>query len=43
MEISDVEKMLVNKDVEGLIKALKDEDSYVRRGAAEALGNIRKR
>jgi HEAT repeat protein len=30
-----------NRDVEGLIKALKDEDLVVRRGAASALGKIR--
>ena len=40
MGIFDVEKMQVEKDVEGLIRALKDEDIYVRRSAAEALGKI---
>ena len=41
MEISDVEKMKANKDVEGLIEALKDKYSYVRSDAAEALGGIK--
>jgi len=36
----DIEKMKANKDVEGLIKALKDEDKDVRWGAAAALGYI---
>jgi len=30
MEISDVKKMQAKKDVEGLIRALKDEDRDVR-------------
>jgi HEAT repeat protein len=33
-------KMDANKDVKGLINALKDEDSSIRWGAAEALGKI---
>jgi len=41
MEISDVEKLQANKDVEGLIEALKDKDSYIRCRAAWALGNIK--
>ena len=40
MEISDMEKMQVNKDVEGLIRALKDKDRHVRSWAARALGEI---
>jgi HEAT repeat protein len=40
MEISDVEIMKANKDVEGLIEALKDEDSNVRWRVAYALGEI---
>ena len=40
MEISDVKKMQANKDVEGLIKALKDKDPMVRGDAAEVLGKI---
>jgi len=40
MEISDVEKMKANKDVEGLIEALKDEDSNVRWRTVYALGEI---
>jgi HEAT repeat protein len=41
MEISDVEKMQANKDVEGLIEALKDKDSNVRYYTAKALGKIK--
>jgi len=37
----NVEKMKAEKDVEGLIKALEDEDWDVRRKAAEALGEIK--
>jgi len=37
MEISDVEKMKANKDVEGLIEALKDKDYAVRERAAWGL------
>lgn len=40
MEISDVEKMQANKDVEGLIKALKDKDGDVREEAKSALIKI---
>src|SRR4030066_281953 len=40
MEISDVEKMKANKDVKGLIKALKDKDFNVQWRAAEALGKM---
>lgn len=36
----NIEKMKAEKDVEGLIKALKDEYEYVRKWAAEALGGI---
>ena len=35
---SDVEKLKAEKDVEGLIKALKDKDQKVREKAAKALG-----
>ena len=41
MGIVDVEKMQVNKDVEGLIEALKDKNSDVRWRAAFALGEIK--
>ena len=41
MEISDVEKMKANKDVEGLIEALKDEDSNIRWRTVYALGEIK--
>jgi HEAT repeat protein len=41
MEISDVEKMQANKDVEGLIKALKDKNGGVQIIAAVALGEIK--
>lgn len=37
---SKVEKMKAKRDVEGLIKALKDEDWNVREAAASALGEI---
>ena len=40
MEISDVKKMQANKDVAGLVKALKDKDPMVRGDAAEILGKI---
>jgi len=40
MGIVDVEKMQVNKDVEGLIEALKDKDWEVRSSAAKALVKI---
>lgn len=40
MEISDVEKMQAYKDIEGLIRALKDEDEDIRYWVAEALGKI---
>ena len=36
----DIEKMKKRKDVDGLIKALKNKDIYVRSNAAEALGKI---
>ena len=36
----DIKKMKAEKDVEGLIKALKDEDLDVRPKAADALGEI---
>src|SRR4030043_126453 len=36
----NIKKMKANKDVEGLIEALKDKDESVRRLAAEALGEI---
>ena len=36
----DVEKMEKNKDINGLTKALKDQDEHVRWKAAGALGNI---
>jgi HEAT repeat protein len=35
---SNMEKMESNKDVEGLIKALKDEDKHFKQWAAGALG-----
>lgn len=37
---SRVERMARKKDVEGLIKALKDEDWTVRKRVAEVLGEI---
>lgn len=37
---SRVERMAIKKDVEGLIKALKDKDWTVRKRATEALGEI---
>jgi len=40
MSEPDIEKMKANKDVEGLIRALKDEDYWVRWRAAESLGRI---
>ena len=40
MEISDVEKMQANKDVGGLIEALKGKDWRVRIDAAGTLGDI---
>lgn len=36
----DIEKMKANKDVEGLIKALEDEDEDVREIAARVYGYI---
>ena len=36
----NVIKLAAKKDIEGLIKALKDKDSDVREEAAEALGEI---
>lgn len=36
----DIKKMKTNKDVEGLIEALKHKDLTVRRQAAEALGEL---
>jgi len=36
----NVTKMEAAKDVNGLIKALKDSDRWIRRAAAEALGGI---
>jgi HEAT repeat protein len=36
----NVEKMEKNKDVEGLMKALKHKDTNVRERAAEALGKL---
>ena len=39
----DVEKMEENKDVKGLIKALKDKDETVRGKAANALGELKDR
>jgi len=36
----DIEKMAENRDVEGLIKALKHENNEVRKEAAWALGMI---
>jgi len=41
MEVSDVLKMQIHKDVEGLIKALKDKDWHVRIPTVGALGEIR--
>jgi HEAT repeat protein len=41
MDKPNIGKMKAEKDVEGLIKALKDEDYYVRERAAEALGKIK--
>jgi HEAT repeat protein len=40
VKISDVKKMQANKDVEGLIRALKDKDYDVRKGVIGALGKI---
>ena len=37
---SNIEELKANKDVEGLISALKDKDPNVRGDAAEALGKI---
>jgi len=36
----DIEKMKANRDIEGLVKTLKDEDDKVRANAAEALKQI---
>ena len=36
----NIEELKVREDVEGLIRALKDSNKYVRRYAAEALGEI---
>jgi HEAT repeat protein len=41
MEVSDVQKMQIHKDVEGLIKALKEKDWHVRIWTVGALGEIR--
>jgi len=41
MEVSDVQKMQIHKDVKGLINALKDKDINVRGDAAEALEKIK--
>jgi HEAT repeat protein len=40
MDESDVEKMKANKNVEGLIEALKDKDWEVRGRAVAALGGM---
>lgn len=37
----DIEKMEAEKDVDGLIKALKNEDGKVRKAAEEALDKIK--
>ena len=39
-KLINVKKIQANKDVEGLIEALKDEDEHVRSGAAEDLRKI---
>ncbi len=41
MEVSDVLKMQIHKDVKGLIKALKDKDWRVRIWIVGALGETR--
>lgn len=41
MKLADVYRMRDEKDINGLLAALKDRDEYVRRSAVEALAGFR--